>query len=83
VNKSRVGTLIFASLLPPLPHCPDTDPTLTQRRPAPADQDDGSTKLVLDQTGVPEDERERTEKGWRSMLFDPMNSMLGGRVIGA
>lgn len=50
---------------------------------APIHQDDGSTKLVLDQAGVPEDECERTEKGWRNMLFEPMNSMLGGRVIGA
>ena len=46
-------------------------------------QDDGSTKLQLDQTGVPEDEQERTEVGWKKMLFDPMNSMLGGRIIGA
>lgn len=46
-------------------------------------QDDGTTKLVLEQEGVPEDECERTEKGWRNMLLDPMNSMLGGRVIGA
>lgn len=46
-------------------------------------QEDGSTKLTLEHTGVPEDERHRTEKGWRSMLFDPMNAALGGRVIGA
>ncbi|EOD16373.1 hypothetical protein EMIHUDRAFT_436574 [Emiliania huxleyi CCMP1516] len=46
-------------------------------------QDDGSTKLTLEQTGVPEDERERTERGWKGMLFEPMNAMLGGRVIGA
>ena len=31
---------------------------------------DGATKLELVQTGVPEEERERTEKGWKGLLFD-------------
>jgi activator of HSP90 ATPase len=43
---------------------------------------DGSTKLELLQTGVPEEERERTEKGWKGMLFDRMKAMLGGSVMG-
>jgi len=43
---------------------------------------DGSTKLELLQTGVPEEERERTEKGWKGMLLDRMKAMLGGSVMG-
>jgi activator of HSP90 ATPase len=43
---------------------------------------DGNTKLELVQTGVPEEERERTEKGWKGMLFDRMKAMLGGTVMG-
>ena len=42
---------------------------------------DGQTKLELVQTGVPEDEKERTEKGWKSMLFYRLNTMLGGSVV--
>ena len=43
---------------------------------------DGSTKLELLQTGVPEEERERTEKGWKGMLLDRMKAMLGGSIMG-
>jgi len=43
---------------------------------------DGSTKLELVQTGVPEDERERTEKGWKGLLFERMKAMLGGSILG-
>ena len=43
---------------------------------------DGNTKLELVQTGVPEEERERTEKGWKGMLLDRMKAMLGGTVMG-
>lgn len=43
---------------------------------------DGATKLELLQTGVPEEERERTEKGWKGLLFDRMKAMLGGSVMG-
>jgi len=42
---------------------------------------DGQTKLQLVQTGVPEDERERTKKGWINLLFDRIKAMLGGSVI--
>mmetsp|Transcript_60202 Transcript_60202/g.106600 ORF Transcript_60202/g.106600 Transcript_60202/m.106600 type:complete len:212 (-) Transcript_60202:86-721(-) len=41
---------------------------------------DGQTKLDLVQTGVPEDEKERTEKGWNGLLFDRLKAMLGGSV---
>ena len=41
---------------------------------------DGATKLDLVQTGVPEDEKERTEKGWNGLLFDRLKAMLGGSV---
>ena len=43
---------------------------------------DGATKLELVQTGVPEDERERTEKGWKGLLFERMKAMLGGSILG-
>jgi len=42
---------------------------------------DGSTDLKLVQLGVPEAERERTEKGWGSLLFDRLKAMLGGRLL--
>ena len=42
---------------------------------------DGSTALELTQTGVPEDELERTEKGWKGLLFDRLKAMLGGSVM--
>jgi len=42
---------------------------------------DGSTNLKLVQTGVPEAERERTEKGWGHLLFDRLKAMLGGRLL--
>lgn len=41
---------------------------------------DESTKLELEQSGVPEEEMERMEKGWKSLLFDRLNGMLGGSV---
>lgn len=41
---------------------------------------DGATKLQLVQTGVPEEEKERTEKGWNGLLFDRLKAMLGGSV---
>ena len=40
------------------------------------------TKLELVQTDVPEEERERTEKGWTNLLFDRLQGMLGGRILG-
>jgi len=43
---------------------------------------DGSTKLELTQVGVPEEEKERTEKGWTNLMFDRMKAMLGGSVMG-
>jgi len=43
---------------------------------------DGGTELELVQTGVPEEEHERTEKGWKSLLFDRLKAMLGGTVLG-
>ena len=42
---------------------------------------EGATELVLEQTGVPEDEKERTEKGWTGLLLDRLKAMLGGSVI--
>lgn len=42
---------------------------------------DGKTKLELVQDGVPEEEKERTEKGWKGLLFDRMKAMLGGSVM--
>uniref|UniRef100_A0A7S2NE20 Activator of Hsp90 ATPase AHSA1-like N-terminal domain-containing protein n=1 Tax=Haptolina brevifila TaxID=156173 RepID=A0A7S2NE20_9EUKA len=43
---------------------------------------DGGTELELIQTGVPEEELERVEKGWKGMLFDRLKAMLGGTVMG-
>ena len=43
---------------------------------------DGGTSLELTQTGVPEEEAERTEKGWKGLLFDRLKAMLGGTVLG-
>jgi len=40
--------------------------------------DGGNTKLRLVQTGVPVEERDRTEKGWRVMIFDRLKMVLGG-----
>ena len=42
---------------------------------------DGSTRLTLEQSGVPEEERERTERGWTGLLFDRLKGMLGGSVL--
>ena len=35
----------------------------------------------LSTSQVPEEERERTEKGWTNLLFDRLKTMLGGRVL--
>jgi len=43
---------------------------------------DGGTKLSLVQTAVPEEEQERTQKGWSGLLFDRLKAMLGGSVMG-
>mmetsp|Transcript_30887 Transcript_30887/g.80662 ORF Transcript_30887/g.80662 Transcript_30887/m.80662 type:complete len:271 (+) Transcript_30887:343-1155(+) len=43
---------------------------------------DGGTELALTQTGVPEEEYERTEQGWKGLLFDRLKAMLGGTVLG-
>jgi len=45
-------------------------------------KDDGSTELELRQVGVPEEERERTEQGWKGLLLDRLKAMLGGSVLG-
>ena len=45
-------------------------------------KDDGSTELMLTQVGVPEEERERTEQGWKGLLLDRLKAMLGGSVMG-
>jgi len=45
-------------------------------------KDDGTTELNLAQSGVPEDERERTEQGWKGLLLDRLKAMLGGSVMG-
>jgi len=42
---------------------------------------EGATELVLEQSGVPEEEKERTEKGWTGLLLDRLKAMLGGSVI--
>jgi len=41
-------------------------------------QDGGNTKLKLVQTDVPVEEKDRTEKGWRVMIFDRLKMVLGG-----
>ena len=43
---------------------------------------DGGTELELKQTGVPEEEKERTENGWKGLLFERLKAMLGGSVLG-
>jgi len=42
---------------------------------------DGQTKFALEQTGVPEEETERTEKGWKQLLLDRLKAMMGGSVM--
>lgn len=42
---------------------------------------DGGTALTLTQVGVPEEEVQRTERGWKNMLFDRLKAMLGGSVM--
>jgi len=42
---------------------------------------DGGTELQLTQKGVPEEETERTEEGWKRLLFDRLKAMLGGTVM--
>ena len=37
--------------------------------------------MTLTQTGVPEEERERTERGWKGLLLDRLKAMLGGSVM--
>lgn len=41
-------------------------------------EDGGNTVLSLVQVGVPTDEKERTERGWRVMIFDRLKMVLGG-----
>lgn len=41
-------------------------------------EDGGNTKLKLVQTDVPVEEKDRTEKGWRVMIFDRLKMVLGG-----
>jgi activator of HSP90 ATPase len=41
----------------------------------------GGTVLELTQTGVPDEEKERTEKGWKGLLLDRIKAMLGGSVL--
>ena len=45
-------------------------------------KDDGSTALELRQEGVPEEEVERTQNGWKGLLLDRLKAMLGGSVMG-
>ena len=45
-------------------------------------KDDGTTELNLSQTGVPEEELERTKMGWQQMVLDRLKAMLGGSVMG-
>ena len=42
---------------------------------------DGSTRLELEQKGVPEAEVERTRNGWVNMIFGRLKAMLGGSII--
>ena len=39
------------------------------------------TRAPTQRPQVPEDERERTEKGWKNMLFDRLQAMMGGKVM--
>ena len=41
----------------------------------------GGTVLELTQTGGPDEEKERTEKGWKGLLLDRIKAMLGGSVL--
>lgn len=43
---------------------------------------DGGTAVELTHKGVPEEEVERTERGWKELLFDRLKAMLGGTVMG-
>ena len=45
------------------------------------EEKDGGTALSLEQSGVPEEECERTERGWKGMVFDRLKAMLGGSVM--
>jgi len=42
---------------------------------------DGGTQMELVHSGVPEEETERTEKGWTGLLLDRLKAMLGGTVM--
>jgi len=44
-------------------------------------EEKGGTLLELTQVGVPEEEKERTEKGWKGLLFDRLKAMMGGSVM--
>ena len=44
-------------------------------------EQNGGTVLELTQTGVPDEEKERTEKGWKGLLLDRIKAMLGGSVL--
>ena len=41
-----------------------------------------TTEFDLTMTGVPEEESERTEQGWKGLLLDRLKAMLGGSVLG-
>ena len=36
----------------------------------------GGTRVVLDHTGYPENEREHIDKGWRENYWEPMRDLL-------
>jgi len=42
---------------------------------------DGATELEFQQVGVPEEEKQRTEAGWKGLLFDRLKAMLGGSIL--
>ena len=51
------------------------------RRTLTFSEKNGGTVLELTQTGVPDEEKERTEKGWKGLLLDRIKAMLGGSVL--
>lgn len=40
------------------------------------DEDDGNTRLTLDQSGFPEDMTEHLDGGWHKMYWDPLKAYL-------
>ena len=40
--------------------------------------EDGQTRLVLDHSGFPEDQREHLESGWKAKYFEPLANYLAG-----